>query len=508
MKAFGSISGKNNRKLFKLNKKRKKIKTINEEEKRKHLIEEEQKEKKKKEIEINSFLKAIESNKKVNSDNISNPKSKNVEILSEPTKKRLSIFRKKTTESIDHPVEIKVAENKDLNDQSQKAIINIPHHHQHKQNTNSVPKKVAVTDSQHSKNADTNNITEYLKMEITYILEQDIRENIFQLKKIDSDFYNIEKKVEYINDDDDLKELEIEIRHILEQLEYIKRQITSLEKTFNFKYPIEEPDNYLVFLVDEYKNRIKSQKDFSKNLEHNLEYKSIIAKMIDLEDKKNNILEKIESKKNQLQFENEQIEEMKDDLIPIEQIANSIKNLVAKQELALIEIRKQVDKSVNITERVKYVTKNVNNSFMELFLLMSLFQRNLNKNNNIIALTETSIILDLIYKMCTPSTEKIIIKESDVVDYQNMINNCLNDTNKLASMINNSLTTISSIRYTFLNDYKDCSYLPAYQETIKNLDMLEDDIKTRSDEIKRMNKEIELQLEKNNAKVKKYGSII
>lgn len=359
-----------------------------------------------------------------------------------------------------------------------------------------------------TKKGNNEDITTYLKMEITNILENNIKDNIYELKKIDSTFYTIEKKIEYAEDDNDIKEIEYEINELLKQLDYIRKELASLEKTFELNFPVEEPDNYLIYLIDEYKDRIKNKKELSDDLKHNQAYKSIVDRIVELEAKKEKLLEKVETKKEQFELEDGKLEEMNNSIISIEEAAINIKNLVDKQNEMLMEVKRQVDKTVHVTEKVKYVTKSINHTFMELFLLMSLFKRNLSMKNNAVAVVQTAIILDLINKMCTPITEKVTIKESDVADYQGIIKDCLSDTSKLDSYIDNSLDNISSIRYTFLYNYKECSHLSEYQETIKNLDKIEEDIKTKKEEIKRMNKEIELELEKNNAKVKRYGSLI
>ena len=51
-----------------------------------------------------------------------------------------------------------------------------------------------------------------------------------------------------------------------EDIEEIKKQIVSLKRTFGFKFPIENPDNYLIYLVEEYKSNRKEEIDLEKKL--------------------------------------------------------------------------------------------------------------------------------------------------------------------------------------------------------------------------------------------------
>lgn len=477
---IGAKGTKSDRRIFKLNVKRKKRKETKEIEEKKTEEEKKKIDTQKKNIIINILNNKKQNIIKENKDNFSKKKgSSNKEKPVTIPKDKKQQPTGSTTISTDSKESI---QSTDIENKQ----INIP-----------VEKK---------KYSDTE-ISDYLKIEITHILENSIKDNIYELKKLDSNFYSIEKKIDYAEDDSDIKEIELEINKLLEQLQYIKMQITSLEKTFEFKFPVEEPDNYLIYLVEEYKEKVKNEYSLIKDLKHNKEYKSIIERIVELEDKKDLLFKKINSKKDQFEIMDDQIQEMNENMISIDQAALDIQRLVSSQQEMLEYVKRQVDETVHITEKVEYITKSVNHTFMELFLLMALFKRNLSIKNNVVALTETAVLLNLINKMCTPTKEKVITVKSDVIDYKKIINDCLEDTNKLDNLINNNLNTIDSIRYTFLHDYKECSHLPAYKETMKNLDTIEEDIKTKKDEIKRMSKEIELQLEKNDAKVKKYGNL-
>ena len=507
-KIIGSKGGKNDRKILLLN-------TKKEKRKKQLLLEEENiekekiKDKKEKETILNSILKMNKEKR------IKTPNNNDININETQKKKNTPSDKQKPSiekKPLQETIEKQKAKEKEAPKTPESNIIpktdKVPSNKRDNTQTSSRKKNIIPPqDESQEKNStkDENNvdITEYLKTEITNILENNIKDNIYELKKMDSTFYTIEQKIEYAEDDSDIKEIEYEINELLKQLDYIRKELASLEKIFELNFPVEEPDNYLIYLVDEYKDRIKNKKELSDDLKHNKAYKSIVDRIVELEAKKEELLEKVEAKKEQFELEDGKLEEMNNSIISIEEAAINIKNLVDKQNEMLMEVKRQVDKTVHVTEKVKYVTKSINHTFMELFLLMSLFKR-----NNAVAVVQTAIILDLINKMCTPITEKVTIKESDVADYQGMIKDCLSDTSKLDSYIDNSLDNISSIRYTFLYDYKECSHLPEYQETIKNLDKIEEDMKTKKDEIKRMNKEIELELEKNNAKVKKYGSLI
>ena len=55
-----------------------------------------------------------------------------------------------------------------------------------------------------------------------------------------------------------------------------------------------------------------------------------------------------------------------------------------------------------------------------------------------------------------------------------------------------------------MHNYRECSYLESYQNALDKLNRLEENIKERKNDVAKMKKEMEYQLEKNNAKVKRY----
>jgi len=352
-----------------------------------------------------------------------------------------------------------------------------------------------------------NDSLDFIEKQIIKVIEEDIDEKKFQLKKIDSEIHTIQKQIDTIDNPDEIDEIEKEIERLMEILEQIKRQIVSLEKTFDFKFPVEEPDNYLIYLVEEYKTYRKEEKKFYKKLQDKKEYISLIDTLIDVQEKHEDIVEKMHDKKDQLDLHEEQIEKLTDEVLNIEDINKKVTEMLEKHKNLLEQIEHKVNETVNITERVEIITKSVDHTMFELFMLMAVLKHNLSIKNNAIAAITAALALDAIIKMTTPIKKEVVVKEYNIKDYENMIKSCITDTDFLSQMINNNLNQISNIRDTFEKDYSSYSYLPSYQDAIQKLYNLEEDMKERKKDVTRIKKNIELQLEKNNAKVKKYGSM-
>ena len=324
---------------------------------------------------------------------------------------------------------------------------------------------------------------------------------------MDSELYTIQKNIESLTEEKELLLLEEEIKRLLDKIESIKKQILSLEKTFEFKFPIEEPDNYLIYLIEEYKNNRKEEIDLGKKLKEKKEFQSLVDTMIEIEEKQEIVQKQLEEKKEQMELEEEQIKKLQDDMIDIEEIDKRMNQMIEKGNKALEDITSKVNETIQITEKVNYITTQVNHSLLELFLLMALFKRNLSIKNSVLAATTAALALDMILKMTTPVQEKKVEKEIKITDYKNMIENCITDTEFLENTIHQNLNNISSLRYTFEHNYQSCSYLPSYQEALEKLSKLEENMKEHKQNIRKMKQDMEYQLEKNDAKVKKYDSI-
>ena len=153
------------------------------------------------------------------------------------------------------------------------------------------------------------NITDvdYLEKQIIKILEQQIDENRYQLRKMDNELYIIGKEIDDLDEKEDIVLLTKEIETLIEKLKYIKRQIESLRKTFAFDFPIEEPDNYLIYLVDEFKEQRKNYQLLNDRLKENQEYKNIIDRISEIELKQEELLEKIRVKEEQLDLTGQKV---------------------------------------------------------------------------------------------------------------------------------------------------------------------------------------------------------
>lgn len=481
---IGAKGGKRDLRLVFQNKRRKIKKEIQEEKLQK---EKQEQEKNKKKTILTKDEDVIEK-KELTEQNLVKPITSSTSPIEILEKKDTQII---TENSIDKETAKEDAK-KQINENTSKENMQL-------ESTNSPKKKKGSS-------LETNEELNFIETQIVKIIDQEIEEKKFELKKMDSEIYTIQKKVETAKEEPEILELEEQIRKLLERIEKIKKQISSLEKTLDLKFPIEQPDNYLIYLIEEYKDKRKEEIDFKKELQKDPKFKSIMDNLIEIEEAQEKANQKLQEKKENLQLDQEQIEKLQDDIIDIEDMNQRIEKMLEQNKDVLNRIIDKVNETVEITEKVNYITKQVDHSLLELFLLMSLFKRNIGIKNSALAATTAALALDMIIKMTTPIQEKQVIKSIQITDYKEMIEHCLSDTSFLENTLNQNLSDIASLRYTFEHDYKSCAHLSSYQEALGKLIDLEENMKEHQNNIKRMKKEIEYQLDKNNAKVKKYDS--
>lgn len=369
----------------------------------------------------------------------------------------------------------------------------------------SEPRKKVGIDESPSKIENIN----YIEKEIIMILDDTIKENNYQLKLLDSDLELLKRKSETSLEPEEIDELEKEFIDLIDRLETIKRSMEILERNLDLKfYPSE--DNYLIYLIDEYKDKIRDDillkgqfKDFKKEDS----YKNIMENIVDIEYRKQQLEERIIEKRDDLELRDEELKEFNKESLKFEEISSSIKAMTDMQKQALDEINELVDKSVNIEERIEVVTK-YSGSLLERFLLIgALWKMSSKKEANGMAAASALLALDMIKEICTPKTEEIKRYYADIEDYQNTIKNSLSDSKKIDILIKDSLSNISSLKGDFERDFGEFSHLREFKDTMNRLDEVEKDMEERQDYMIRINKEMQYQLEKNDAKVKNYGSI-
>lgn len=347
----------------------------------------------------------------------------------------------------------------------------------------------------------------YLEKEIIHVLDENIKDIQYDLKKLDSEVYTIKKEMNQEIGQEELEELELEIENLIIKIETLKKEMESLKKTFALDFPVEVPDNYLIYLVDEYKEKQMERDYLEKRLNENKEYLSLVEQIILIEKEKDTLSEKVKEKQDKLGLNEKEIQKLNEEVISLEDSFKDLEKLMETQEKILKELESKVNDTVHITERVEFISRTIEHSIIDLFLLMATLKHNLSLKGNALALAQAAITLDLILKLTTPIEERVKVKENDLVDYKNMITNSIMDVGKLNTIVDQNIESIASIRHTFLHDYKEYSYLDSYQNTLKKLEELENNMQDRKSQITRIEKDMERQLEKNEAKVKQYGTI-
>lgn len=346
-----------------------------------------------------------------------------------------------------------------------------------------------------------------LEAQITKIIQNQLEKQKLELKKIEEELYQKQKQLNNPLKIEEMEELKKELEKLTTFLEHIKKNLASLEKTFQLKFPVTEPDFTLIALVEEYQKSFQKKWELEKKLKDNKEFASIMEQLLYIEKKKEELEKKLEIQKKETEENESKIQKMEDDITEIDSTQLEIEKFIKEQENILADIKQKLKETVQITKKVEIITKQVNHSFLELFLLMGLLKKNLGLSGGIVNFMKATILLDIIHELCTPIQKQVIRKEINVTDYQNLITDSMNSTKNLEKLMDENIGKLSSIRYQLEHFYQEYSHLESFQEAIKNLDSLEKTFQEKKKDISKMKSEINKAFDKNQEKVKKYGSI-
>jgi len=493
----GSINSKQNRRLFFLNKlRKKKINQIEEQEiKRKNTdkasIIYDKKERKSND---NKNVQSID----INIDKVIDVKHNNDSISKENinNKNNNAIYSKKKTVPIIKPNLVNIQTN-ELNISNEK----IKNSSLSKYNTiNPIDKKEI------SKTEDFNNIDSVVKYEFKTILDNKLTE----LNELVLETKYLSNKTQDEVEIDELIKIEKQFNELIEQIEKIKFEINSLTDSATFKNIHKLNNIELINLIDKYKNTYQKTDILNQldKLEHSELYSNIVKKLIIFETEQNYLENTLNDKKKKYSIRDQEFEEWKDNYFDIEKVIEPISDMINESEKQLIEIEEKVNKAVTVTEVIETKIRSSLGIVSKTLLIMSLLKKNANKNTKISPILQTAIALDLIDKIIKPKKEIEKHYKTDIVDYKNTIISALNDVKSIDSIIDTSLNSINNLKTTFQKEFSDYqNYIPEYLEFLDKLNKLEKEMISKKDNIQKISTNLDIQYNKNKQKVKKYENL-
>ena len=347
------------------------------------------------------------------------------------------------------------------------------------------------------------------ELKVIQELENLIKENRYQLDKLFAEYYLLEKEVDEVQYSEDAKYLSQEIEKLLDQLEQIKRELEILVDTVDLENIYELHDDYLTYLVDNYKQQVSKEMiiDQVQDFKHDPEYMSIMKKIILFEQARDELEEQVKEKQNELDLRDQDFEILKTECLEIEKTIPLLQQLIDEANLALEEIQTKVAETVHITENVKIRLKSSLSLVAQILLMMALLKKKPFKQSMGLMAVEGIIAANIVKELLKPKEVKEITLTSDIKNYQDEILSAINDVGSVTDLVEKSLVDIQEIHKNFEHDFSIYQDLPEYKELLTTIITMEEELSANKEKIVFVQKEMARELEKNDQKVKRYENL-
>lgn len=349
-------------------------------------------------------------------------------------------------------------------------------------------------------------ISDELELSIIDAIEKIIKEDIYELEKIEYELEVLKEKEDKEENVEEVQKLKEELQELIKKLEQIKEKYEYLPYDSNLSLLID--DEYIYSLVSEYKDTMKDEKiveSINSDIRKIEEYISIIDKIINIEKEEEKLDKLIDEKMDDLDIRDLEFEKMKEDYTDIEAIDKYIQDFSYDQEKIINELNRKIQDSISIQTKIE---KEINlvpqfNKLIEAALLIAVSKKlpptlggNLMKAN----LMVNAIFIASNFIKTEEKEKKItIVKYSD---YSKDIIYSINATSEATTNINKALINIKDMQELFKKECYEAN-IPEYDEFMKNMINLEKELREKRSIINKYNKDFNYMLTDHNVKIKR-----
>ena len=326
-----------------------------------------------------------------------------------------------------------------------------------------------------------------------------------QLKDIRYELRKVIYEYNVLVDDEEKIILSKDAEIILDKLSDIIKKIEILKAKIRIDNLDKYDDNYIYVLIEGYLRDFKDKKVIEEIKDSPL-YVLLEEKLDELEKKRNKLEEKVETKKGELEQKEEDFENLKNRYYSLDKLNNQLLEFQYDQDRLLKEIQEKVANAKSEKERIEVEFQAISahsRRFLE-FLTFSMFLPGPKFARGIAA--HTAAYLYFINNVLRPNTKTRKYKVINVIDYHDDIMDNIKSLEDAIRLLGKTTDQIDKMIKEIKDKYSDYLYeIPECRELLSNLEKVKSEMKEKEDEMKRLKKEQEKELEKNDAKVKTIG---
>lgn len=293
-----------------------------------------------------------------------------------------------------------------------------------------------------------------------------------------------------------------EAEKLLNKLNEIIKKVEELKKKLELPDIDKYDDNYLYTLVSNYMEEFKNEK-FADEIKDSELYITISKKLEELDEKKDILKNKVDSRKEHLEMDEEQFADIKEKYFDYQTFNDRLLRLQQEQEQLLNDINKKIAHSTNSYERVVVQVKTMERQSRKLLQLLAM-QMTIPGARSAKALAATALTFMYFAKRMMKTTTKTKrYKVVKVTDYQIEIENSISKLDDIVSLLKKSSVQLETLIKEFKNKYQEYfGILPECNQLLVNLEKVKENLKEKEYEIEKIKLEQERNLARNNEKVK------
>lgn len=328
--------------------------------------------------------------------------------------------------------------------------------------------------------------------------EKQLKDVRYELRKVIYE-YNV------LVDEDDKVVLSKEAEEILERLSDIISRIEVLKSKIRIEDLDKYDDNYIYFLIEGYLSEFRDGKIVSEIKDSPL-YVMISEKLNELDEKREKFDKQVSDKKEALEAKEQSFEEMKKRYYSIDRLNQDLIDFQNRQDKMLEEIRKKIDNATSESERVEYQFQGMN-AMTRRMLRMLTFQMFLPGPRFARGMaTSAAAHLYFLRNVIRPKTTTKRYRVITVKDYSSEIEYNIDKITEAIDLLGKTSKQIDLMIAEINDKYKDYfGVIKECDEMISNLYRMKSDLEEKEYEMEKVKKQQELELERNNAKVKTIG---
>ena len=338
---------------------------------------------------------------------------------------------------------------------------------------------------------------------IFYELEKVVKEDLFDLRDIESRVREIEDELEDEYMQDEIDELRRELEILLEKFEKLKYKYDN----FDFDIHPDIDDSYIETLISSYGDSIKDEtkiSDLIENIEETKSYIGIIETVAYTENKIKDLDNKVTQKYDELGIRDVNFTKLEDETIDIEKINDEVKYITYDIENNLNLIREDLDSSLNIESYTKTISKTIPRVDRvvnaALMITTAAFIPGTMRGNVIRAGLMAGAIHNLAHVLESKETTKVK-SEVNFVDYSSEIIESAKSINDVSYIVDEALEDIDTIRYKLNTEFREyIDLMPEYKTLIGNIDRMEKELEEQKYLIEKYEAQVHQQLHINNEK--------